>query len=63
MQPNLANIIEATAFVAENDRICSDCPHAIAILIIASYVDDNLAFTNSAQLAAELRYITTYNFL
>ena len=53
MQPNLANIIEATALVPENDRIYSDCPHATAIIIIASYVDDNLAFTNCATLATE----------
>jgi len=53
VQPNLTNIIEATAFVPENDRIYSECPHATAILIIASYVDDNLAFTNCAALAAE----------
>jgi len=53
VQPNLANIIEATALVPENDRIYSDCPHATVILIIASYVDDSLAFTNCAALAAE----------
>jgi len=53
MQPNLANIIEATAFVPENDRIYSDCLHSTAIIIIASYVDDNLAFTNCEALAAE----------
>jgi len=53
MQPNLDSIIEATAFVAENDRIYADNLHATAILIIAWYVDDNLAFTNCAQLAAE----------
>jgi len=39
--------------VPENDRIYSDCPHATAILIITSYVDDNLAFTNGAALATE----------
>jgi len=55
VQPNLANIFEATALVSGNDRIYSDCPHATAILIIASYVDDNLAFTNCAALAAELK--------
>jgi len=37
----------------ENDRIYFDCLHATAILIIAIYVDDNLAFTNCAALAAE----------
>ena len=63
VQPNLANIIEATALVPENDRICSDCPHATAILIMASYVDDNLTFTNCAALAAELKYIATSNSL
>ena len=50
--PNLANISEATSFVPERDRIYPDCPHATAILIIASYVDDNLAFTNCDSLAA-----------
>ena len=53
MQPNLANITKATSLVPGNDRIYSDCLHATAILIIASYVDDNLAFTNCAALAAE----------
>jgi len=53
IQPNLANIIEATALVTAHDRIYSDCPHSTAILIIASYVDDNLAFTNCETLAAE----------
>jgi len=52
-QPTLANIVEATAHVPENDGIYSDCPHATAILVIASYVDDNLAFTKCAALAAE----------
>jgi len=50
VQPNLASIVEATALVPENHRIHWDCPHATAILIIASYVDDNLAFTNCAAL-------------
>ena len=53
MQPDFANIIEATALLHENDRIYSDCPHATAIQTIASNVDDNLAFTNCAALAAE----------
>jgi len=53
VQPNLANITKATSLVPGNDRIYSDCLHATAILIIASYVDDNLAFTNCAALAAE----------
>jgi len=53
IQPNLANIVEATAFVPENDRIYSDCPHATVILITTSYTDDNLAFTNCEALAEE----------
>jgi len=53
VQLNLANIIEATALVLENDRIYPDCPHATAILIITSYVDEHLAFTNCTTLAAE----------
>ena len=53
MQPILTNIIEATALVPENVGIYSDCLHATVILIIASYVEDNLAFTNCAALAAE----------
>jgi len=63
VQPNLANIIEATALVPENDRICSDCPHATAILIMASYVDDNLTFTNCAALAAEFEVHCNVKFL
>jgi len=51
IRPNLANIIEATAFVPENDKICPDCPHATAIFRITRYVDDN---TNCDALAAEL---------
>jgi len=37
----------------QRDTIYFDCPHATAILIIASYVNQNLAFTNCAALAAE----------
>jgi len=62
VEPNLANIIEATAFVLKNDRIYSDCPHATVILIIASYVDDNLAFTNCVALAAEFEVHCTVKF-
>jgi len=53
VQPTLANIVEATAHLPKNDGIYSDCPHATTILIIASYVDDNLAFTKCAALVAE----------
>jgi len=53
VQLTLANIVEATAHLPKNDGIYSDCPHATAILIIASYVDDNLAFTKCAALIAE----------
>jgi len=45
--------MEVTAVVPENDKIHSDCPHATLILIIASCIDDNLAFTNCEALAAE----------
>jgi len=62
MQPNLANIIEGTAIIPENNRIYSDCPHATAILKIASYVGDNLAFTNCAAPAAESEGHCTIKF-
>jgi len=35
------------------NRIDSDCPYPISILIVCSYVDDNLIFTNSNVLAKE----------
>ena len=41
--------INADAFgttIPESDRIYPDCPHSTAILIVASYVDDNLCFSN-----------------
>ena len=53
MQHNPAHITEATAHVPENDRIYSGCPDTR--LIIASYVDDNIAFTNCAALAAKFQ--------
>lgn len=37
--------------VPENRRIYKDCPYDTCILIVCSYVDDNLAFTNSRLLA------------
>ena len=52
-----------SAFLHENDRICSYCPHATAMLIIASYVDDNLAFTNCATLSAEFEVHCNVKFL
>jgi len=53
VQHNPAHITEATAHVPENDRIYSGCPDTR--LIIASYVDDNIAFTNCAALAAKFQ--------
>jgi len=61
-QPILANIIEVAAFVPENNRIYSDCPHATLILIIASCVEDNLAFTNCEALAAEFEILGNVTF-
>jgi len=61
-QPILANIIEVTAFVPENNRIYSDCPHATLILIIASCVEDNLACTNCEALAAEFEILGNVTF-
>ena len=60
--PNLANISEATSFVPEYDCIYPDCPHATAILIIASYVDDSLAFTNCDSLAAAFETHCNFKF-
>ena len=62
MQPNLANIIEATALLHENNRIYADCPHATAILTIASYFDDNLAFTNCATRSTEFEVYCNVKF-
>jgi len=62
IHPNLANINEANAFVPENDRNYSDCPHATAILIIASYLDDNLAFTNCEAPAADFEVLCNVKF-
>ena len=35
----------------EDDRIWPDCPYAKVVLIVCTYVDDNLFFTNSVLLA------------
>ena len=37
--------------VPEDKRIYKDCPYDTCILLVCSYVDDNLAFTNSRILA------------
>jgi len=63
MQPKLANIIEATAFVPEDDRIYSDCPHATTTIIINSYVNDNVAYTNCEAIAAEFEVHCNVDFL
>ena len=62
MQPKLANIIEATAFVPEDDRIYSDCPHATTTIIINRYVNDNVAYTNCEALAAEFEVHCNVDF-
>ena len=44
--PNLNSSALADT-IPPHDRIYPDCPHRTAVLIVASYVDDNLAFSNS----------------
>lgn len=44
-KPNL-NSNDIAATIPLEDRIYPDCPHRTAVLIVASYVDDNLVFFN-----------------
>jgi hypothetical protein len=44
-QPNLNSLAIAQTIPLE-DRIHPDCPHRTAVLIVASYVDDNLVYCN-----------------
>jgi len=37
----------------KSDRIWPDCPYSKAVIIVCTYVDDNLFFTNSTLLAKE----------
>ena len=47
------NLSDPAAFnmvIPADDRIHADCPHRTAIIIVATYVDDNLVFTNCKQM-------------
>jgi len=50
---NLSNLHRMEPNIPTDNRIYSDCAYPICILIICSYVDDNLFFTNSTLLAQE----------
>ena len=44
---NLNNLAQHLEPLPVDDRVYADCPHNTAILIVVTYVDDNLVFTNS----------------
>ena len=43
---NLNNLAKLLKTLPIHDRIYPDCPHDTAIIIVVTYVDDNLVFTN-----------------
>ena len=43
---NLNDLAQHLAPLPETDRVYPDCPHDTAIIIVVTYVDDNLVFTN-----------------
>jgi hypothetical protein len=43
---NLNNMAKLLKTLPIHDRIYSHCPHDTAIIIVVTYVDDNLVFTN-----------------
>jgi hypothetical protein len=43
---NLNDLARHLTPLPVQDRIYPDCPHDTAILIVVTYVDDNLAFSN-----------------
>jgi len=47
---NLNDLAKHLTPLPIHDRVYADCPHATAILIVVTYVDDNLVFTNCATL-------------
>jgi hypothetical protein len=53
LHTHLSRLHEMKPDVSSNNRIYSDCAYPISILIVCSYVDDNLFFTNSNILAKE----------
>ena len=46
----ITDLAKHLAPLSAHDRIYPDCPHENVILIVVTYVDDNLVFTNSATL-------------
>jgi len=50
---DLSHLYEMEPDVPVHNRIYPDCAYPISILIVCSYVDDNLFFTNSTLLAHE----------
>ena len=47
---NLNDLAKHLTPLPIHDCVYTDCPHATAILIVVTYVDDNLVFTNCATL-------------
>ncbi len=42
----MSNLAKHLAPLPAHDRVYHDCPHDTAILIVVTYVDDNLVFAN-----------------
>ena len=49
--PTLAAITSSSILIPTEHRIHDDCPYALRVLIVSTYVDDNLLFTNSRSFA------------
>ena len=45
----------------KSDRIWPDCPYSKAVIIVCTYVDDNLFFTNSTLLAKDFETFSRYH--
>lgn len=50
---SLSDITTSSPNLAAQFRRYSDCPYPIAVLIVSTYVDDNLLYTNSQKLSEE----------
>ena len=46
----MSNLAKHLAPLPAHDRVYHDCPHNTAILIVVTYVDDNLVFANCERL-------------
>ena len=55
-------VLDTLPNVPERDRIYKDCPYESCIIILCSYVDDILAFTNCSSLADDFLAHCTKRF-